>query len=143
MSRWDDWHILTGRSLIRVGGDDLESTPELWEALWRDNADRLLAVWIAERPGERPPVWWEASCPDDGPADGESEPEYLWRLGLIGDAEVDAIRAKVQSLIAFNRHRDPTRPGSNFIPPDDVARFAAKVEVGLLDDEERAILRLA
>ena len=88
-----------------------DMSPELWrylldqgecsesyfvdvEALWRRHNERLLAEFTADRPGERPRLWWEYDAPrqpagtyplhvkslDDGRL-----PEPRQRLGGVGD----------------------------------------------------------
>jgi hypothetical protein len=46
-----------------LNGDPVQH-PARWLALWREHRDELLADWIAERPGSRPPVWWQVEAPE-------------------------------------------------------------------------------
>lgn len=75
------------------------------EVDWRENGERMVAWWIdldAEPicsvpwifplpggPGTRPWAWWEFDAPEDA-RDGETERDYLLRLGLMlpGEAEL-------------------------------------------------------
>jgi hypothetical protein len=79
------------------------------------------------------------------PADGESEVEFLQARGELSPGELDVIRERTLSLVEYNRGRTPppTPAGhcqDNFIPPDDVHRFAAAH--GLIDPAQAAVLGL-
>jgi hypothetical protein len=138
-------HIQGGRNPIRMSGEpDLEGNVPLWRALWERHRDGLLSEWIARHPGSRPPAWWAFDAPGPQP-DGESEVQYLHRLGSIDVDELKAIRARAIELVRYDRGRNPIRtPGGyhpdNYIPATDLHIFAAKE--GLLTAEERSILWL-
>jgi hypothetical protein len=130
--------------------DDLE----FWEAAWSYHGKRLLENWIARYPGSRPWAWWQFDSPElrveeddqddeeiDDQEDDAVEEEAaarLHRAGLIGPAELEAIRIRALALAQHNRGRRPDRPGDNFIPPDGADRLA--IALGLLSDEEAAVL---
>ncbi len=133
------WHICEGRALIRVGEPDLVDNPELWRSLWVRHRIELLRESIAQKPGSRPSAWWRFAAPEER-RDGESEPDYLRRHDLIGPDELAAIQRRAQALAEFDSCRSPYDRESNFIPPTDLERFAAKH--GLLTQHELEILNL-
>jgi hypothetical protein len=133
---FDRRHVCEGRSLIRDGSSDLEDTPGVWRRLWRESRAALLAEWIEENPGTRPEAFYRFDCgrfPDQ--TDDESQPEYLERLGLIGESEREAIRQKALELIAHNRNRSPYEPRTNFIP-DAYGYVAYAIRFNLLQPDE-------
>ena len=140
MDSFEKAHILSGRSVIRLGDDnsaDLENNPELWSELWERYRFDLLPEWIARHPGDRPNAFWEFDATEEK-AEDETVPEFLHRLGLIEPGELEAIRKKAQELAAFNRGRKGGGPNSHYIPPDDIHLFA--INMGLLTPEEAEIL---
>jgi hypothetical protein len=131
-------HFCSGRALIRGLRDpDLVDNPELWAQIWERFRAELLPDWIARHPGDRPAAWWEFDCVEEI-GEGETVPEFLYRLGLIEPDELDAIRKKAQDLAAFNRGRKGAGPNSHYIPPDDIHIFA--IDMGLLTPEEVEVL---
>jgi hypothetical protein len=137
-------HIASGRKLIKAWDDapDLRDDPERWEALWAFYGADLLAAHIGRRPGSRPAAWYRFDFDRNAePASGESEVEFLHRVGELEAGELEAIRIKALELVSYNGcGRRPERPIDNFIPGSDLHQFAARH--GLLTAEERAVLRL-
>ncbi len=141
MEDWEKYDACTGRSPLRGHGNaDLADNPEQWERLWDDHRDMLLAHWISDNPGTRPPAWhkFDAAEAWDEESETETEPEYLHRLGLLAPEEVEAVVAKARTLAEYNRCRNGNEPTSNFIPPRDAEQFA--IDHGLLSEEEKEIL---
>jgi hypothetical protein len=85
----------------RIMHDESRSPRDLWDLLGR----QVLSIWVQERPGTRPPMWWRFEAPeiarepwmpiaDSGggaphvPADQLS---YLRRHGLLTPAEQSAL----------------------------------------------------
>jgi hypothetical protein len=65
-----------GRSLLRVPGiADLRDNRPLWAELWCRNRGALLARWLSESPGSRPPAWWEFDALGLGVEIGDDETE--------------------------------------------------------------------
>jgi hypothetical protein len=120
-SRFQDAHILMGRSLLLTGAEShLEDNAALWSELWAQARGELLPQWIREFPGTRPPAWWLFDDHEDDRHEDESETEYLSRLGEIGADELNAIRVKAVKLAAYNRGRETNRCEAG-----PVERFAA------------------
>lgn len=73
-----------------------ESDDELAQT-WRENADWVLAEWIAENPGTRPEHWWRYDAPRDTSTgrywDGEF-PEPRIRLGGTGQIAWELLAIK-------------------------------------------------
>lgn len=68
-------------------GRDTEFQAQLREA-WEYAREELLAEWIRESPGTRPPGWWLFDAPERR-REGEEEAAYLDRLGLLTPEETD------------------------------------------------------
>jgi hypothetical protein len=144
LSQWELAAIATGRHLIRCDaierGDPCDDPGE-WRRQWEHYRD---AIGTGAGPGRRCAAWWEFDAP--GPlVNGESEPEYLHRHGLLDSEELAAIRHRALELVKYNRGRSPEKTAagyykSGFVEPDDVVSFAARI--GLLDDADRATLNL-
>jgi hypothetical protein len=140
MNADDVIHVLMGRPMLDTGRPHLEDDPALWEEVWSNLRDGMVAHWISRSPGTRPPAWWRFSSPCVPRREGESEPEYLYRMGEIGADELETIRIRAVRLVEYNRGRRRERPGDNFIPAGSLHRFAARR--GLISAEEAAILGL-
>jgi hypothetical protein len=130
-------HVCGGRSLIRGCGEpDLDANRPLWEALWREHWKMLLTEWIEEKPGTRPKAFYEFDWSEEAEQEeGETESEFLYRLGLMEEEEIQRIVQNAKVLADYDRGRNPL---SNFVEPDEVDRFA--IDQGLLTPEEVAIL---
>jgi hypothetical protein len=140
MESFDASHICGGRSLISSDDiPDLCANEPLWQALWSQHREDLLAGWIKSYPGTRPAAWWEfdyGNFPEQ--SEEETDVEYLHRVGLIDAAEMQAIAAQAKELAHYNSVRHPQDRRSNWIQPEDIELFA--VSHGLLTDEEIEIL---
>jgi hypothetical protein len=145
MDASDVYHAQTGKPFVKAGQPYLEDDPDLWQEVWEQAAEMLLAHWIGLHPGSRPPAWWEFEAPDEPHGDDESELTYLDRMGLIEAPELEAILEKALDLVEYDRGRSSKKTPAGFylyhwIPPDDLHRFAAAR--GLLSEAEAAILGL-
>ena len=69
--RSDDWQVW------ELSYGDRDHCPE-----WVENRGALLAVWVADHPGTRPPIWWRLDSPEERP-EGESQAAYLRRHKLL------------------------------------------------------------
>lgn len=79
--------------------DSPEADHEAIKAVWNNLRDVVLAKWIAINPGTRPWGWWRFDAPERRrPAVTESEIDYLEKLGLLFDGELDRIRAAEHEL---------------------------------------------
>ncbi len=138
-SRFRQAHIQTGRSAVRLPDTkDLCDNPPLWRELWLQHGAELLPAWIDENPGSRPDAWWEFDAPPGLERPDDDEVSALHAAGLLDPAELSAIAEKAKTLVEFNR-RYQSRD-SNFVPPDDLHRFAARI--GLIGRSDAAVLRL-
>ena len=133
------FHILHGYQFVRVPGSydvDLKNDLPSWGAAWEVHGERLLLEFIKRNPGRRPQAWHQFESnvlPDRG--EEEEELEWLDRCNQVGDDERAAIVKKARELIAFNRGRNPEKPGSNFIP-DMYGHVKYAVDHELLDEGE-------
>jgi hypothetical protein len=84
-----------------MGEPDLSSTPELWRQLWDRVRDKQLELWKSAYPCTRPRAFWVHELPHAGQRAQETDPEYLYRAGVIGD---DEIRRALEIVILKIRH---------------------------------------
>ncbi len=139
-SHFERAHICHGRDPIRVSepAADLEDNAPLWEALWSEHRELLLAEWIGKNPGTRPQAWWLFDDTTDDRHDDESEVEYLARIGELQPDEIEAIRSAAEKLASYNRSRHPNEVRSNFVAPSEPVQWA--INAGLVSEEVRSIL---
>ena len=72
----EDWHgPVWAVWELRYG--DAAHCPE-----WTQHKAAILAVWIADRPGTRPSIWWRLDAPGERPP-GESQASFLKRHKLL------------------------------------------------------------
>jgi hypothetical protein len=134
-SRFLMHHICTGRNLVCVPDEpDLVGSPDLWAALWDRHREQLLAEWVRESPGSRPPAFWRW---DHGMEPPEDEREYLAAHGMLTRVDLDGIRRKALELLRHNRGRTPSRPGDNYIPDRDGLVSFARSQGLLTPEPER------
>jgi hypothetical protein len=135
-------HACTGRALIRIGDKaDLNSDHKLWEDVWSEARAELIAYWLDQHPMSRPEAWWlfdAGDLPEQG--EDETDPEYLGRLDLVTQAEVNTVVEKARHLARNNAPWTRGDVRGHFIEPDDTILYVASL--GFLTATERDHLGL-
>lgn len=89
--------------IFLIGGHDFEFLagepldPAEMRAAWETYSEDLLADFIPEHPGFRPAAYWRWSAPEPR-REGESEPAYLLRHGLLTEGGVNTERRLAASF---------------------------------------------
>ena len=99
---------------------------------WNTHRDRLMAEWEKnDRPGRRPKAWWryDAAEPRD---ENQHETLQLLRLGEIGTAELEELKANHWPI--YERQARSVATAHYFTPKEsEVAYWAKRREYGIPD----------
>ena len=73
----EDWRSEHGWTVWELRFGEAQYCPQ-----WTEHRAAVLAAWVADYPGTRPPIWWRLDAPEPR-QEGESEVAYLRRLRLL------------------------------------------------------------
>jgi len=148
--------IYYGRELLRMPDTvDLRDDVEEWAEVWERHRGYLLPEWIEGCPGMRPQVWWRFDCPDTPKRRrDESSVDYLDRLGVLSDEELDGMWAVLLDKLKHNacdswlERRNGQASNQRFRgddgdqPYDELDRYAIAHPIdGLSEEEEELVER--
>ena len=81
-------YLVFGRSLLERNEPFRDEAHR--QAMWEQHGEAIIEACVLKYPGRRPFAWWIFDAPEPI-QDGESQPHYLRRLGLLGEDEIERL----------------------------------------------------
>src|SRR5262249_49503727 len=94
LTKCQRWHLELGTCFF--GDCGLDEDEEAFAESWDIHRETIMAECIAGDPRRRPYAWWLLDHDQERPT-REREEVYLERLGLLSQAELEALQARDQA----------------------------------------------
>lgn len=96
---WRPYDLFCDQTMSTRSRDEMAHCPCVRFAVWERHRAAVLAMWIAQRPGTRPSLWWTFDAPQERRRN-EPDVAFLERLKLWAPAERERADTRLQ-------HRTP------------------------------------